>query len=390
VEELVAGRRRSRRAGTDRRRHRVRQREQRQREQQARRRVAEAGRRLFDLGWAWNAIAGLFHIAGRTLRQWCHDLLHFFKPPPPLGRPLTRSPREARNAVIDLLDELGPGVGVPTLRACFPAMRRAELAELVIRYRRVWRKRNRVPLRVLHWPVGGRVWAIDSAESPNMIDGRCGYLLAARDLSSGMQLVWQPVEAATGDAAAAILAGLFARYGPPLALKCDNGAAFTGLAVQDLLAAHGVVCLLSPPYWPRYNGSVEAGIGSLKGRTEAHAARQGHAGYWTSDDVAAALVEANTLARPHGPTGPSPLEVWATRTPIDAAERATFAAAVVVQRAKAKPGSESCGDDADEVRSESEMARLAIRRALEECGYLHYTRRRVPPPITRPKAARIT
>jgi putative transposase len=368
----------------------ARQRQQRRREQRARRRAAEAGRRLFDLGWAWDAIAGLFHVAGRTLRQWCHDLLDFLKPPPLLGRPVARSARAARDAVIDLLDELGPGVGLPTLRDCFPAMRRAELADLLTRYRRVWRKRHRVPLRVLHWPVPGRVWAIDFAASPNMIDGRFSSVLAVRDLSSGMQLLWQPVEAATGDVAAAALAGLFARHGPPLVLKCDNGSAFTGAAVQDLLAAHQVECLLSPPYWPRYNGSVEAGIGSLKGRTEAHAARHGHAGYWTADDAAGALVEANALARPSGPTGPSPAEGWASRTPIAAAERAAFAARVAAQRELPRPAGAPCEAAGDAVESESAMARRAIRLALEECGYLHHTRRRILPPLRRRKAARIT
>ncbi len=120
-----------------------------------------------------------------------------------------------------------------------------------------------------------------------------------------MQLAWQPVAAATGDVTAGALAGLFAAYGAPLVLKCDNGSAFTGTAVRELLAAHGVELLVSPPYWPRYNGSVEAGIGSLKDRTEAHAGRLGHAGYWTWDDTAAALAEANTLARP-GRARPTP------------------------------------------------------------------------------------
>ena len=54
-------------------------------------------------------------------------------------------------------------------------------------------------MRVLTWPVTGSVWAIDYAEPPAPIDGRYDALLAVRDLASGMQLLWQPVEAATGD-----------------------------------------------------------------------------------------------------------------------------------------------------------------------------------------------
>jgi transposase InsO family protein len=375
----VAARRRPARRGP------ARQRERRRREHAARRHAAEVGRKLAARGWAWRTIAELLHVAGRTLRQWCRDLLDWLRPAAWLGRPVTRSPRECRQAAIDLLDELGPGVGVPTLRECFPGMRRAELADLLSRYRRVWRARHQVPLRILDWPVAGRVWAIDFAEPPVPIDGRYRYLVAVRDLASGRQLAWRPLAEATGAESAAVLAGLFAEHGPPLVVKCDNGGAFTGPAVGELLATHGVERLVSPPSWPRYNGSVEAGIGSLKDRTEARAARQGHAGYWTADDVAGALAEANTLARPHGPAGPSPEALWSSRTPITTDERVAFAAAVSRHRV-----SEACGAEANGVPSEPAKARAAVRRALEECGYLHYSRRRILPAITRRKAARLT
>src|SRR5262249_41546901 len=161
---------------------------------------------------------------------------------------------------IHFLDEHGPHVGVPTLRASFPAMSGAELRDLLVRYRRVWRRRNRVPLRVLSWSVVGSVWAIDFTGPRAAIEGRYPYLLAVRARASGRQLLWRRVEAATGEAARDALAGLVAEHGPPLVVKCDNGSPFTGAAVEELLAEHGVVALFSPPYWPRYNGSVEAGI----------------------------------------------------------------------------------------------------------------------------------
>ena len=61
-----------------------------------------------------------------------------------------------------------------------------------------------------------------------------------------------------------------------------------------------VECLLSTPRWPRYDGAVEAGIGAMKDRTAGHAARTGHAGYWTWDGTAGAIMEANALSRPRG------------------------------------------------------------------------------------------
>jgi transposase InsO family protein len=153
---------------------------------------------------------------------------------------------------------------VPALRACFPALGRAELADLLRRYRRVWRARHRVPLRVLRWSAPVRVWAVDFTGPLPGVEGGRRYVLAVRDLASGRQLLWRPAEAATGDVARGALAGEQARHGAPLVLKSDNGPPFTAAAVREELAGHGVVGLYSPPHWPRYNGAIEAGIGSLR------------------------------------------------------------------------------------------------------------------------------
>jgi hypothetical protein len=90
--------------------------------------------------------------------------------------------------------------------------------------------------------------------------------------------------------------------------------------------------LFSPLRVPQYNGSIEAGIGSLKTRTKRFATRAGHPGYWTSDDVAAARSEANAMARPRGETGPTPDELWQTRRPLTDYERCLFQEAVLRQR----------------------------------------------------------
>ena len=299
---------------------------------------------------------------------------------------MTHSPRKARNEVIHFLDEYGPGVGVPTLRECFPDMMRAEQEDLLRRYRRVWREQHRIPLRILSWPVPGRVWAIDFAQAPLPIEGRFPYLLAVRDLASGMSLLWQPVEHATGANTATLLATLFAIHGAPLVLKSDNGSPLGEASVQALLRSWNVASLFSPPYWPRYNGAVEAGIGSLKGRTEARAARQGHDGIWTWDDVASAMWEANTLARPLGDRKPSPDAVWASRSAITADERERFTACVGRHTETANREAASCDGAEHDVWSSRGVAREAIRLALEECEYLSYKRRRIPPQLPRRKS----
>jgi transposase InsO family protein len=140
----------------------------------------------------------------------------------------------------------------------------------------------------------------------------------------------------------------------------------------------GVNLLFSPPRTPWYNGSIEAGIGSLKTRTERHA------GYWTCNDVAAAQIDANATARPQGETGPTPDELWSTRRPITAGERALFQDTVLRQREELGPKTELSG------KEERRMQREAIRRALVEHGILLFSRRRIPQPIPKQKTANIT
>ncbi len=142
--------------------------------------------------------------------------------------------------------------------------------------------------------------------------------------------------------------------------------------------------LFSPPHTPRYNGAIEAGIGSLKTRTQRYAAKDGHPGYWTTDDVAAAQVEANATARPQGETGPTPNDLWQTRRPITPEERRLFQQTVHKLHVELIPKDEA---PATEVRR---MQREVIRRALVEHGILLFSRRRIPLPIDAPKTAIIT
>jgi hypothetical protein len=151
-----------------------------------------------------------------------------------------------------------------------------------------------------------------------------------------------------------------------------------------------VETLFSPPYWPRFNGSIEAGIHSLKDRTDACAARAGRPAYWTADDIAAAFHDANTWARPFGATGPSPQEVWNGREPISETERVAFTECVRFHLASENFRAAPCETEWDGVLSTREMARNAIPLALEERGYLKYRRRLIPQPLIRQKAARIT
>jgi transposase InsO family protein len=238
--------------------------------------------------------------------------------------------------VLEVFHEVGPHVGLPTLRATFPTVPRSELTDLQAAFRQHVRVTYRRSMEELHWTTPSRVWAMDHAQPPSPIDGCYRRVLAVRDLASGMQLAWLPVLDETAETTAAVLRMLFACHGAPLVLKSDNGSPFISQLLYELLAAWEVVPLFSPVQMPEYNASCEAGIGALKDRTSALAARStrvldalGRAFegslLWTSDDLEAARRQANELHRPWGHRGPTRSELWAARSPITADERAAFA-----------------------------------------------------------------
>jgi transposase InsO family protein len=366
---------------------------QRQRQQLLREHVVSFKDWTEDLGLSRAQAAALLNLSPRTLRQWEYQRRQAHRFVAPLGRPAHCSTVEQRNQVIAVLDELGPAVGVALLRQAFPSMARAELEDILHRYRCLWRRRHYQPLRILHWHIPGAVWAADFTGPLPPIDGHYPYLLAVRDLASGQQLLWLPVRHPESEEVVQALASLFVSFGAPLVLKTDNGCPFSAASTRALLSQFMTLLLFSPPYWPRYNGAIEAGIGSLKTRTEAHASRHGHPGFWTGDDVAHARAEANASARPQGPNGPTPDQAWQARPALGAQERDRFHAAV--DRCRADFRTRPDRHDWPQVGPLSDyqaraLDRQAIRRALEVHGILSYTRRRIPLPIKKRKVTYIT
>jgi putative transposase len=322
-------------------------------------------------------------ISERTLRQWEYDFARDRLAAQARGRPVERAPREERNAVIAWLNDIGPGIGLPTLQGHFPEMARAELQDLLRRYRHVWLKRHERSLHVLHWERPGAVWAMDFAQAPTPIDGIYPYLFAVRDLASGQQLLWEPVPDMTAGVTLDALTRLFTIHGAPLVLKSDNGSAFRAADTKHLLHTWQVCPLFSPPGLPAYNGACEASIGSLKRRTEGIAYR--HNRVWTSANVEAARHQANCIARPWGAHGPVREQLWNARKLLTTDERKAFRAAVE-QREKEERMAEGIPETPDlDHYDQAALDREAIRRALVAHGFLWFTRRRLPSPIKRPK-----
>jgi hypothetical protein len=284
--------------------------------------------------------------------------------------------------VLAALAELGPGVALATLRGRFPDMARAELGDLLRRYRRVWRKRHERLVRRLHWHRAGSVWAMDYTQAPLPIEGPYPHVLTVRDLASHFVLLWLPVADQTEQTATAALRRLFAEHGAPLLLKSDNGSAFHAEGLTQLLAGERVETLYSPAYTPEYNGAIEATNGSLKTRAHHQSARAGRPECWTCDDVEAARREANEQARPWGENGPSPNAVWHKRQRITAEERGRFQEVlkekmqeVLTEQQQAKERDPSYNTDQARTRRE------AISRTLLALDFLSFTRRRIPSPI---------
>lgn len=278
-----------------------------------------------------------------------------------------------RNRALALIDLLGPRVGTPTLLALCPEMARREVQHLLRRYRRAWKRRRRLLVHILHWQRAGSVWAVDFAEPPAAIDGCYPRLLAVRDLASGCQLLWLPVADETEETAMLALESLFRELGPPLVLKSDNGSAFIATEFAAFLQRFGVFQLFSPPYFPRYNGSCEAGIGSMKTRTHHQAARRGRPAHWTCDDVEAARLQANQTARPWGEHGPTPEEAWQGRRPIEPDERVRFAQKLQELEKQSREEQGYAHDQDLDRTAQAAVDRVALSRALVAFGLLSYT-----------------
>ena len=297
------------------------------------------------------------------------------------GRPAEESSRIVRNEIYDLLKEMGPCIGVPALQKQFRSVPRRELENMLCRYRNLYQKKNNVIVHALSWKFAGAVWAMDFTEPPTPVDGIYRYIFAVRDMASGKQLLTLPVPDKGAKTARDALTSLFKQYKAPLVVKCDNEGSFKSKEVQEIFLQNGVIFLLSPPYYPCYNGACEAGIGSLKTRAHHIAARNDRPGEWTSDDVEGARLMANETARPKGRAGPAPDEAWNMRLEVGRGQRRRFLESVREYRVILIKENGFQPETKLSKRKEEAIERKAVARALVKHGYLSIRRRRIPQPI---------
>ena len=189
--------------------------------------------------------------------------------------PLLRPPGPAKTGVFDpavLAGELASlphgahrTAGMGLLYGKYgDALSRRELACLAEDVRK---EQNDVERRNLHrveWLVPGIIWAIDGTTYVDECSGKY-EIMTVRDLGSKyllrpMVTQWTPccreVAGHTEE-----LAGT---QDPPLFIKIDNAGNLVGQEHMNALAAHRIIPLISPPVYPRYNGSLEKAQDDIK------------------------------------------------------------------------------------------------------------------------------
>lgn len=328
------------------------------------------------LGWTLERFADELGVEPRTLRGW-QDIVG--QQAKAQGAPARRATPEQRREVADFLTLWYHQCSFRDLEEHFPDLSRGELGQLYWAYH-IAREPDQV--LYLRWTTPGAVWAIDFSHADHQIDQRYPYLLVIRDVASGFLLAAIPCTRATGEMAAAALASLFSRYSVPLVLKSDNGSHFVNELLRELLVQHGVTLLLSPPYYPPYNGACEAGIGGLKARIHLRAVRDDDPTIWTSDHVEAARQDGNH--RDHRRCGFTPVERWSLVTPFSDDERLRFqeSAQAEIRRHIAEADRRKL----DERPPLHTLVRRGIADALMGAGYLLIRSRRVPQPLSESKA----
>jgi transposase len=324
-------------------------------------------------------------VSPQTLRRWERRWRRDRMALHPRGRPPVHTDRAVRQLILEILQEMGPETGLPTLRKMFPGVARAELQELQRHARFRFRRRRKWLVHVLNWTQAGIIWAMDFSDPPAAIDGVYTKLLCIRDLASGYQLTAIPCRDKSTGVALDALDALVRWHGAPLVLKCDNEGAYRSNKLKSWARRNNVLLLFSPVVTPEYNGAIEAGIGSIKVRAHYQAARHGRPGEWTCDDIEAAVQQANETALPKGLGGPTPEKMWEDRKTISGARREMF------YRTYRKHHARECTERGlywNPFLRHGEQAtidRAAIRRSLVEHGYLVFRRRRISLPNSRRK-----
>jgi len=113
----------------------------------------------------------------------------------------------------------------------------------------------------IEWKAPGLVWAMDGVELTGLGGSN---LQTVQDLGSRYKFPPLAADSLCGEGIAGYLDNLFRRFRPPLFLKRDNGGNQNHRAVNEVLAAYGVIPVNSPRAYPQYNGGIEHAQGEFQ------------------------------------------------------------------------------------------------------------------------------
>jgi len=318
-------------------------------------------------GLTWADAARRLQMKPATLIAWRDGWKDRSRRKPiPRGRPPEHTDKYTRKAVLTVLWALGPGIGIPALCQLFPEVARGELEELQRRYEHAYRKHKRMSIQSLRWTLPRAVWAMDFAVPPKPIERIYEKMLIVRDLASGYQLLALPVTQENGENVKMALLFLFKAYGIPLVIKSDNGSPFICEIVKDVLETHKVLHLLSPPGMPQFNGSCEAGVGSVKVHAHHRSSCLDRPGDWTCDDIEWARCRANAFGHPRGAEEETPEETWRNAPPIPEQMRRELRQTFFRNYWRERREQQISDDALLDEKHDAQIRRVAISRALVE------------------------
>ncbi len=339
-------------------------------------------RRLLDplcdfMSATGRAVARMIGLPESTLRSWRRRgrcLLEGIRLPP-RGRPRRVADQLTRNDILTVIHAAAGRISVSTLKEAYPAVGRAQLRDLLRRYRRVCVKRGRRALATLEWMVPGAVWAMDFGEIQGGVEDVGKYLLVIRDLASGATLESRMFAAPDATSVCLALRALIALHGAPLVIKCDNGSCFLAEMTKEMLAAVGVLMLFSPPGIPSYNGSCEAGVGTIKHRLKGFAGLRGDGAGVTLDDVETARLQANEQPMSCRLGAKTRGQVWDARPVPCPLLRAEVARRAASWERRLRTDKGIVLDDGLPHAEQASLDRFAIGKALREMNLLVIRRR---------------
>jgi hypothetical protein len=144
------------------------------------------------------------------------------------------------------------------------ALSRRELTYMAAETRKEQNDILRRNLYRIEWLVLGIIRAMDGTTYTGECSGK-QEILTVRDLGSKYLLkpmVTQWISCCSE--VAGHTAELAGTHELPLFLKMDNGGNLVGHEHMDVLAGHRIIPLVSPPVYPRYNGSLEKAQDNVK------------------------------------------------------------------------------------------------------------------------------